>query len=148
MSLKLRKLLPIVCLHSQVCSPGLDRPQTNTTEFGTPHRTTRYDEMENPMFRNLSVIDVCRRMSAICQKSADESLPGIGQARLQMASDKFRSEADVLTLAHLQQSSHWHLHCSTLKTADVGALGLARRIKRSGLKLVRGSPSFCRQPRQ
>ena len=71
------------------------------------------------MFKNLSRIDICHRMSAICQMSADESLPGDEQARLQMASDKFRNEADALTLTDLQKSPYWHLDSQTPNTGNV-----------------------------
>ena len=50
--------------------------------------------MENTMFENLSPEEVCRKMSAICQKSADETPPGAARERLLAASRKFRNEAD------------------------------------------------------
>ena len=59
------------------------------------------------MFENLSPMEVCQRMSVICQKSADETLPGIEQERLQRVSDKFRDEADSLALQDLQQALLW-----------------------------------------
>ena len=71
------------------------------------------------MFKNLSRIDICHRMSAICQMSADESLPGDEQARHQMASDKFRNEADALTLDHLQKSPYWHLGSQTSSSGNI-----------------------------
>jgi hypothetical protein len=52
--------------------------------------------MEDNLFKNLSPIEVCRKMSAICQKSADETSPGAEQERLQTAANKFRDEADTL----------------------------------------------------
>jgi hypothetical protein len=57
--------------------------------------------MENILFRNLSPIEVCRKMSAICQKSADETSPGAERERLQIASDKFKDEADDLAALDL-----------------------------------------------
>jgi hypothetical protein len=59
--------------------------------------------MENIMFKNLSRMEVCRKMSMICQQSADETGPGIDHERLQNASNKFRQEADAL--AYPQQAS-------------------------------------------
>jgi hypothetical protein len=58
--------------------------------------------MENAMFKNLSPMEICRRMAAICQQSANETLPGIEQERFQSVSDKFRDEADELALQDLQ----------------------------------------------
>jgi hypothetical protein len=52
--------------------------------------------MENTLFKNLSPIEVCRKMSAICQKSADETSPGTERERLQKAADQFREEANAL----------------------------------------------------
>jgi hypothetical protein len=57
--------------------------------------------MENTLFKNLSPIEVCRKMSAICQKSADETSPGAERERLQIASDKFRDKADNLATLDL-----------------------------------------------
>ena len=61
--------------------------------------------MENAMFENLTPLEICRRMAAICQQSADETLPGIEQKRFQSVSDKFRDEADDLALQDLQLAS-------------------------------------------
>jgi hypothetical protein len=58
--------------------------------------------MENAMFKNLSPLEICRRMAAICQQSADETLPGIEQERFQRVSDKFTDEADDLAFQDLQ----------------------------------------------
>jgi hypothetical protein len=58
--------------------------------------------MENAMFENVSPVDICRRMAAICQQSADETLPGIEQERFQRVSDKFTDEADYLAFRDLQ----------------------------------------------
>jgi hypothetical protein len=58
--------------------------------------------MENAMFKNLSPLEICRRMAAICQQSADETLPGIEQMRFQRVSDKFRDEADHIAFQDLQ----------------------------------------------
>ena len=55
--------------------------------------------MENSMFENLSPIEVCRKMAAICQKSADETSPGAERERLQIASDKFMHEAKCLAMS-------------------------------------------------
>jgi hypothetical protein len=52
--------------------------------------------MKDTLFKNLSPIEVCRKMSAICQKSADETRPGAEQERLRAAANKFRDEADAL----------------------------------------------------
>ena len=52
--------------------------------------------MEDTLFKNLSRIEVCRKMSAICQESADETKPGAERERLQTAANKFRDEADAL----------------------------------------------------
>ena len=48
------------------------------------------------MFRHLSQMEVCRRMTVICQKSADQTPPGAEHDQLQAASDKFRDEAKSL----------------------------------------------------
>jgi hypothetical protein len=58
--------------------------------------------MENAMFKNLSPLEICRRMAAICQQSADETLPGIEQNQFQRVSDKFSDEADELAFQDLQ----------------------------------------------
>jgi len=76
-------------------------------------------------------------MAAICQRSADQTLPGPEQERLQLASDKFRDEADTLALADLQQSSHWHINCSRAKSADNSASSLDHRMKEGGLQVVK-----------
>ena len=47
------------------------------------------------MFKNLSPIEVCQKMSAICQKSADETSPGTERERLQAAANKFVDEANA-----------------------------------------------------
>jgi hypothetical protein len=60
--------------------------------------------MENSMFKNLSRMEVCLRMATICQKAADESLPGIEQEKFQIASDKFRDEAGDLAIQDLYQA--------------------------------------------
>jgi hypothetical protein len=54
--------------------------------------------MENTQFKNLSPMEVCRKMSAICQKSADETSPGAARERLQTASNKLRDDADRLEM--------------------------------------------------
>jgi hypothetical protein len=95
--------------------------------------------MENNRFKNLSAIQICNRMAAICQRSADQTLPGLEQERLQLASDKFRDEADTLALADLQQSSHWHIECSAAKAAGSSASSLDRRMKKGGLEVVKGA---------
>ena len=63
--------------------------------------------METPMFKNLSRKEICRRMSALCQRSADEAPAGIEQERLQVASNKFRVEADYLAFQDLQEALIW-----------------------------------------
>ena len=60
--------------------------------------------MENTMFKNLSRMEVCRRMATICQKAADECMPGIQLEKFKMASDKFRNEADYLATKDLHQA--------------------------------------------
>jgi hypothetical protein len=92
--------------------------------------------MENNRFKNLSAIQICNRMAAICQKSADEALPGVEQDRHQQASDKFRNEADTLALSDLRQSSQWRTDCPTEKTVDISESSLANRMERGGLKIV------------
>jgi hypothetical protein len=62
--------------------------------------------MENTMFENLSPMEVCKRMSAICQKSADETRPGAEQERLLAAANEFRDEADALAIQDLQLFYH------------------------------------------
>jgi hypothetical protein len=52
--------------------------------------------MKNTMFENLSPMEVCRKMSAICQQSADETAPGLSHERLQIATNKLKDEADTL----------------------------------------------------
>ena len=49
-------------------------------------------------------MEVCLRMATICQKAADESLPGIEQEKFQIASDKFRDEAGDLAIQDLYQA--------------------------------------------
>ncbi|MEO8301667.1 MAG: hypothetical protein ABI608_07735 [Rhizomicrobium sp.] len=90
------------------------------------------------MFKKLSAIEICHRMAAICQNSADANLPGLDRERFQIVSDKFREEADTLALADLQQSPHWHIHCHGSKAADTGPRSLVRRMQKSNLKLVTG----------
>jgi len=63
--------------------------------------------MENAMFRNLSPMEICRKMSAICQKSADETAPGIDKQRLQSVSDKLSDEADGFAIQDLQEALLW-----------------------------------------
>jgi len=81
--------------------------QTNTSKSGTRHRAARYKGMESAVFKNLSPLEICRRMSAICQQSADETPPGIEQDRFQRVSDKFRDEADDLAMQDLQLALLW-----------------------------------------
>jgi hypothetical protein len=95
--------------------------------------------MENSIFENLSAVQICNRMAAICQRSADETSAGLEQERFQAASDKFRNEADMLALADLQQSSHWHINCSTAKTGSNSMSSLDRRMKKGGLRIVKGA---------
>jgi hypothetical protein len=52
--------------------------------------------MEDTLFKNLSPMEICRKMSAICQKSADETRPGAERERLLVAANEFRDEADAL----------------------------------------------------
>ena len=52
--------------------------------------------MEDSLFENMSPIAVCRKMSAICQKAADETSPGTERVRLKTAANKFRDEANAL----------------------------------------------------
>ena len=73
-----------------------NRLQINTARTGTAQAASRSLGMENSAFQKLSPMEICRRMSAICQKSADETRPGIHQRRLQKASDRFRDEAGIL----------------------------------------------------
>lgn len=96
--------------------------------------------MENLRFKNLSAIQVCHRMAAICQKSADQTVPGLEQQRLQLASNKFRDEADALALADLRQSVDWHINCSAAKTVDKSASSLDHRMKEGGLKIIKSPP--------
>ena len=79
-------------------------------------------------------MEVCHRMAAICQNSADVNLPGPERERFQFVSDSFRDEADTLALADLQHSPEWHIPCDKSKAAIQRRL---RRIKTSGLKVVR-----------
>ncbi len=65
--------------------------------------------MENPMFKNLSRMDVCRRMSALCKKSADETPAGDRRDGMQRASDKFQDEADQLAIDDLLKALTWPL---------------------------------------
>jgi len=55
--------------------------------------------MEHCIFENMSKIEICRKMSVICQQSADENFPGVDKARYQIVSDYFKGEADALTIA-------------------------------------------------
>ena len=89
------------------------------------------------MFKNLSAIEICHRMAAICQNSADVNLPGPDRDRLQSVSEKFRREADSLALADLQHSPEWHIHCDGSKAADDRIQRRVRRIKTSEFKVVR-----------
>jgi len=58
--------------------------------------------MENLLFANLSRMEICRKMAAICQRSADGTRWGIERERLQLASDQFRKEANELAMQALQ----------------------------------------------
>ena len=89
------------------------------------------------MFKKMSAIEICHRMAAICQNSADVNLPGPERERFQFVSDKFRDEADTLALADLQHSPEWHIHCDKSKAADNKIQRRAHRIKTSDLKVVR-----------
>jgi len=64
------------------------------------------------MFANLSRMEICRKMAAICQTSADETCPGVEQERLQLASDQFRGEADELAIQELQAALLWPMRFS------------------------------------
>jgi hypothetical protein len=57
--------------------------------------------MENLMFENMSRMEICRRMSVHCQKSADETPAGDDREAMQRASDKFKDEADQLAMDDL-----------------------------------------------
>jgi hypothetical protein len=97
----------------------------------------RCEDMENPRFKNLSAIQICNRMAAICQRSADEALPGLERERHQHASDKFRDEADTLALADLQQSSQWRIDCPRGKSSGISKSSLINRMESGGLKVIR-----------
>lgn len=86
------------------------------------------------MFKKMSAIEICHRMAAICQNSADVNLPGPERERFQFVSDKFRDEADTLALVALQHSPEWHIHCDKSETAIQRRV---RRIKTSDIKMVR-----------
>jgi hypothetical protein len=58
---------------------------------------TRFLIMENRIFENLTPLEICRKMSVICQKAADETLPDMEKRRLQSACDLFNIEADALS---------------------------------------------------
>jgi hypothetical protein len=58
--------------------------------------------MEKLLFANLSRMEICRKMAAICQISADGTTWGIERERLQLASDQFKKEANELALRELQ----------------------------------------------
>jgi hypothetical protein len=75
--------------------------------MGTVAAANRFVDMEHTMFKSLSPLEICRRMSAICQEAADETPPGIEQERLQKVSDKFRDEADSLAIQDLQEALVW-----------------------------------------
>ena len=54
--------------------------------------------MENTLFEKLSPLEVCRKMSALCQQSAEETSPGAQRERLQAAANKFKDEAIALKM--------------------------------------------------
>ena len=58
---------------------------------------TRFLIMENRIFENLTPLEICKKMSVICQKAADETLPDMEKRRLQTACDHFNIEADALS---------------------------------------------------
>jgi hypothetical protein len=63
--------------------------------------------MENLMFENMSRMEICRRMSAHCQRSADETPAGDERETMQRASDKFKDEADQLAFDGLLAALIW-----------------------------------------
>jgi hypothetical protein len=78
---------------------GASGLQNDTTNLETAR-------MEDTPFKNLSRIEVCRKMSAICQKSADETRPGAERERLRAAANKFSDEADALANGKTPQGAH------------------------------------------
>jgi hypothetical protein len=60
--------------------------------------------MENTIFEHLTQMEICQRMAVICQKSADQSLPGAERDQFQAACDKFRDEADSLATKDWQRT--------------------------------------------
>ncbi len=71
--------------------------------------------MENRMFENVSQIEICRRMSDHCQRSADESPAGEVRETMQRACDKFRNEADQLAVGSLRQALSWPMRSRTAR---------------------------------
>jgi hypothetical protein len=51
-------------------------------------------------------MEILRKMSALCQTSADETSPGAERERLQIAADKFRNEADTLSIRAARRDPH------------------------------------------
>ena len=54
--------------------------------------------MENTLFEKLSPLEVCQKMWALCQQSADETSPGAQRERLQAAANRFKEEAIALKM--------------------------------------------------
>jgi hypothetical protein len=100
----LLKLVVKLTEDSRVCSGAFMASKPTHLHPELPIEPPVYTGMENTQFKNLSRMEICRRMSALCQKSADETIPGVDQDRFQMASDKFRDEADSLAIEDLKQA--------------------------------------------
>ena len=89
---------------SQVCSGAFMAFKPTHLRPELPIGPPVYTGMENTQFKNLSRLEICRIMAVLCQKAADETIPGADQDRFQMASDKFSDEADSLAIEDLQQA--------------------------------------------
>jgi hypothetical protein len=97
-------LIVLLTEASQVCSGAFMAFKSIHLHPEPPFDPPVYTGMENTQFKNLSQLEICRIMAVLCQKAADETIPGPDQDRFQMASDRFRDEADSLAIEDLQQA--------------------------------------------
>jgi hypothetical protein len=82
--------------NKQVCSQRGTPSNHHNRQWELLTTATHYICMET--LKHLSQMEICRRMSILCQWSANETPPGPEQDRLQFASRKFWIEADNLAI--------------------------------------------------
>jgi hypothetical protein len=98
-----------VTRNQQVCSRSGPAFKASQLKRERLIGATRYIGMETPTSKHLSQLEVCRRMSTLCQMSAAETPPGPEQERMQLASHKFSIEADELAVQDLEHALVWPL---------------------------------------